>query len=621
MLRFSDLALRRGPLLLFSGATFQIHPTQKVGLVGRNGTGKSSLMALIRGEIGPDAGEFDRPPGWVIAHVRQDTPALDMSALDYVLDGDPEYRRVEAALARAEPEQQAALHDAMHAIDGYTAVTRASELLYGLGFAHSDSARKVAEFSGGWRMRLNLAQALMCRSDLLLLDEPTNHLDLDAVLWLEAWLKRYPGTLILISHDRDILDAVTSQTLHLDNGKAVLFQGSYSDFERKRAEQLAQEQQMRERIITERARLQGFIDRFKAKASKARQAQSRVKALARLGEIAPLRVDSPYRFSFPSAEGAPDPLLVLDDCSVGYAQRPLLANVKLRIAPGQRIGLLGRNGAGKSTLIKLITGRLPALSGERRINGDIRIALFAQHQVDELDPAASPQQILQRIRATASDQEIRNFLGAFGFAGDRATEPCGPRSGGEKARLALAALAFTEPHVMLLDEPTNHLDMDMRSALEDALQAYAGAIVLVSHDRELLRNLCDEFLLVDNGRVSPFDGDLEDYVAWLASNRTRANGSKEEAKAAPAGLSAAQKRSQLQPLRNELKRIEQRMGSESQRFREIEDRLADTAIYDGSNAAELQKLLAEQEDLARRIAESEHRWFECQSRIEEIEAP
>ena len=516
MLRFDNINLRRGSRLLLNGANFIVHPGWRVGLTGRNGSGKSSLLALVAGEITPDSGVFARPRDWLLAFVRQQADVPRHSALDHVLDGDAEFRQLEGELAQAESahdaSRQAGLHDRLHAIGGYAARSRAGALLHGLGFATGDGTRPFADFSGGWRMRLDLAQALMCRSDLLLLDEPTNHLDLDAVLWLEEWLRRYAGTLVVVSHDREFLDRVVTHVLHIADGSAELSAGSVSANERRRAERLAQQQVAHERQQVERARLQRFVDRFKAKATKARQAQSRVKALERMTEIAAVRAESGIEFEFATPDALPDPLLTLDEAAIGYGDRRVLERVRVSLRPGDRIGLLGANGAGKSTLIKTIAGTLATLQGRRIENRGLAIGYFAQHQIEQLDPGATPVQHLLRLSPGLGEQAARTFLGTFGFSGERALAAVRPFSGGEKARLALALIVFGRPNLLLLDEPTNHLDIDTREALAEALQDFAGAVVLVAHDRGLLRAVCDDYLLVAAARVQPYDGDLDDYA-------------------------------------------------------------------------------------------------------------
>ena len=517
MLNIQGLTVARGSRTLIGGAQAQLFPGQKAGLIGSNGCGKSSLFALLRGELQAEAGEAAMPPAWVVAHVAQETPALDCTALDYALDGDREYRSIQQALeVEQDGNELAELYQRFGEIDGYSAPARAQRLLAGLGFSQEASLRPVASFSGGWRMRLNLAQALMCRSDLLLLDEPTNHLDLDAVLWLETYLREWPGTVLVIAHDRDFLDAVVDQVWHVDAGKLTVYSGNFSRFERTRAEQLANQQSLYERQQRAVAHLQSYIDRFRAKATKARQAQSRIKALERLELVAAVRADQDFDFSFPLPSGSPSPLLVLDRCAAGYGDKVVLSNITLTLMPGARIGLLGRNGAGKSTLVKLLTGEAPPLAGERIEGRGLQVGYFAQHQLESLDGEASPLLHLRRIDGRAREQQLRDFLGGFRFSGERVDQAVDGLSGGERARLALALICWTRPNLLILDEPTNHLDMSMRDALTFALQEYEGAVVLVSHDRQLVRSSVEDLFLVEDGEVSVFDGDLDDYAARLA---------------------------------------------------------------------------------------------------------
>ncbi len=517
MIQLRNLTLARGGEPLIEGAGLQIHPGWKVGLTGANGCGKSSFFALMRGELHAEAGDLEMPAAWAIAHVSQETPALPDAALEFTLDGDDELRGVERRLTLAEAahdgEQIALLHGRLQEIGGYAAKARAAELLHGLGFTDADFARPVADFSGGWRVRLNLARALMARSDLLLLDEPTNHLDLDAVLWLEGWLKSYPGTLIMISHDRDFLDAVVGNILHIEGRCMSLYTGNYSACERARAARLAGQQAMFAKQQREIAHLHAYIDRFRAQATKARQAQSRLKALARMEEIAPAHVDTPFSFRFAEPAGISDPLLQLDQAAAGYGGTPVLERLALTLRPGGRVGLLGRNGAGKSTLVKLLAGELRPMSGERREGRNLVVGYFAQHQVEQLRPDESPLQHLMRAEPASREQELRDYLGGFDFRGDVVMAPRGRFSGGEKARLVLALLIRTRPNLLLLDEPTNHLDLEMREALTLALQETDAAVVVVSHDRHLLRTTCDELWLVADGQATPFDGDLDDYAA------------------------------------------------------------------------------------------------------------
>jgi ATP-binding cassette, subfamily F, member 3 len=628
MLRLTELTLRRGPRILFQGADFAAHPGWRVGLTGANGTGKSSLFALVRGELSPDQGSCTLPGEWVIASVAQETPAVDRSALDYAMDGDAELRALQAELAEAEAggdgTRMGVLHARLDAIDAYRAESRAGRLLHGLGFADADLARPVSAFSGGWRMRLNLARALMCRSDLLLLDEPTNHLDLDAVLWLEQWLAAYPGTLMLISHDRAFLDAVVDHVAHIEHGAITLYAGNYSDFERQRAEALAQQQAFYERQQREIAHMERFIARFKAKATKARQAQSRVKALERMTRVAPAHVDSPFHFSFPPPARLPNPLLQLERVAAGYGDQAVLEGVQLALRPGDRVGLLGPNGAGKSTLIRVLAGEHAPLAGKREPAPDLAVGYFAQHQLEQLDAEATPLLHLLRLSPRATEQSLRDFLGGFGFAGDSALAPVAPFSGGEKARLVLAMLVYQRPNLLLLDEPTNHLDLEMRLALELALQDYEGALVVVSHDRHLLESVCDDLWLVADGRATPFDGDLEDYRQWLARQDRSARQVPAPA-TSPAGPAAdrraqrreaAEARQRMKPLRDACARLEKRHGELEAEKARIEARLADPAVYADAGKAELQDLLARQGALARQLEEVETQWMEAVQKLE-----
>ena len=626
MLRFDSVALRRGPKLLFSEASLQLHAGWHIGVAGRNGSGKTSLFALISGELSPDHGDFARPRDWVLAHVRQETPALSRSALDYVLDGDVGYRQTEADLADAEAHHDvgriAAAHDHMAAIGGYAAPARAAELLHGLGFAPADGARTVAEFSGGWRMRLNLAQALMCRSDLLLLDEPTNHLDLDAVVWLEGWLRRYAGTLLLISHDREFLDNVVDHVLNIAEQRVELFAGTLSGFERKRAERLVQQRIAIDRQQRERAHLQSFIDRFKAKASKARQAQSRVKALERMVDLAPVFAESSIRFTFQAPDALPHPMLALDETQAGYGDRRVLDSVKLSLAPGDRIALLGANGAGKSTLIKLLAGTLAPMGGERIEAKGLRIGYFAQHQLEQLDPYGTPVDHLKRLDPLLGEQSARDFLGGFGFNGDRALEPVAPFSGGEKARLCLALTVYQRPNLLLLDEPTNHLDLDMREALTEALNDFEGALVLVAHDRALIRACCDTLLFVGAGRVQDYDGDLDDYARLVLKASAE-----EQPAAAPATASRrdarrerAEQRAKLAPLRQEVQRIEKRMKDLGEKKSAADAALADPALYTDAQRGRVAELTRQAGQFAQEIAQLEEAWLAAQDALEQAEA-
>ena len=628
MLNFKDLSLRRGPRELLHDVNGTIHQGQKVGITGANGTGKSSLFALIRNELQADTGEFSLPPKTVIAHVAQETPAVDSTALDYVMDGDIEMRTLEKEIALAEQEnageRQATLYMQMDAIDGYRAKSRASVLMHGLGFTTEQESNPVQSFSGGWRMRLNLAQALMCRSDLLLLDEPTNHLDLEAVIWLEDWLRSYQGTLLLISHDRDFLDKIATRIAHIEQAELTFYTGNYTAFEKRRAEKLANQQSAYEKQQREMAHMQDFVRRFKAKASKARQAQSRVKALERMELIAQAHVDSPFDFEFKQPDKMPDMLIKLDKIGAGYDDKRLLDNVKLLISAGDRIGLLGHNGAGKSTLIKLLAGELGLQAGERSDAKDLKVGYFAQHQLEQLDGNASPLLHLQRLDPRATEQSLRNFLGGFAFNGDLATSAVAPMSGGEKARLVLAILVYQKPNLLLLDEPTNHLDLEMRHALSVALQDYVGAMVIVSHDRHLLRTVTDTLLLVDSGKVTPFDGDLEDYRQWVkdslkqntdddAPDTNSANNKKQQRQ------DAAEKRKLLQPLRNKIKTLDKKIEKLNKEKTDIENKLADNSIYDDSNKQQLKTLLEQQVKVTQSLAEVEEDWLLISEEMEALQ--
>ncbi len=630
MIRLSNLTLQRGPQRLLDGAEMTLHTGHKAGLIGANGAGKSSLFALLRGELSPDGGDCHLPADWRIAHMRQEVDTLDRVAVDYVLDGDVRLRRVQAALAEAEQAHDgtalARLHSELDSADGYTADARARKLLAGLGFTNEQMDRRVGDFSGGWRMRLNLAQALMCPSDLLLLDEPTNHLDLDAILWLEDWLKGYPGTLLLISHDRDFLDAVVDHVLHVEQRKLNLYKGGYSAFERTRAERLAQQQQAYEKQQAQRAHMEKYIARFKAQATKARQAQSRIKALERMEELSAAHVDSPFDFVFRESQKISSPLLSLSEGRLGYGDKAILEKVKLQLAPGARIGLLGPNGAGKSTLIKNLAGELEPLSGRLVRGENLAVGYFAQHQLDSLDDKASPLLHLQRIAPTEREQTLRDFLGGFDFHGDRVDEPVVNFSGGEKARLALSLIAWERPNLLLLDEPTNHLDLEMRLALTMALQEFAGAVVVVSHDRHLLKSTTDDFLLVADGKVEPFDGDLDDYSRWLVEYRQRnapvssavTNPDKTDKKATR--QAAAALRQQLAPHKKTADKLEAELNQVHAQLAEIETALGDGGLYEAARKDELRELLARQTALKQREGDLEDAWMQALETLETMQA-
>ncbi len=624
MLNFKNIALRRGARELFANSSFTIHKGQKVGFTGANGAGKSSLFALVKNELHLDEGDFSMPPNLEIAHVAQETPAVSSSAIDYVIDGDQELRRLQDQLIIAEKTdnglKQAELHAALDTIGGYTAPARASRLMSGLGFTADQEHNAVSSFSGGWRMRLNLAQALMCRSDVLLLDEPTNHLDLDAVIWLQDWLCKYPGTLLLISHDRDFLDTITDHIVHIEQNKAELYTGNYSAFEKMRAEKLAQQQSAYQKQQREIAHIQSFVDRFKAQATKARQAQSRIKAVERMELIAMAHVDSPFDFSFAKPGKMPNPLLTLDKVDIGYGATSVIEQAGLSISQGDRIGLLGPNGAGKSSLIKVLAGEMLPLSGKRQEAEALKIGYFAQHQLEQLQLDESPLSHLQKIDKQATEKDLRNFLGGFDFHGDKVLDAVKPFSGGEKARLVLALLVYQNPNLLLLDEPTNHLDLEMRHALSVALQDYQGAIVVVSHDRHLLRSVTDQLLLVAGGKVQTFDGDLDDYRLWLAEQKK--GDEKAIIEIAPTVSRKdqrkldAERRQKHKPLFDALKKAEIAVEKYHNEQRQLEHQLADPAIYAESEKARLKHTLERKVQVDKALDDAEMAWMEAEENIE-----
>jgi ATP-binding cassette subfamily F protein 3 len=618
VIRFTNLSLIRGTKVLLEGADAVLNPGDRIGLVGANGSGKSSLFAVLRGELHADKGDAEFPPQWRVAHVAQETPALDRPAVEYAIDGDTALRRLEARLAEAEAADDGHLigeiYSALTDADAYTVRSRAEQLLVGLGFRHDELEKPVSSFSGGWRMRLNLAQALMCPSDLLLLDEPTNHLDLDAILWVEEWLKRYRGTLLVVSHDRDFLDGVVNVILHIDQKKLRRYAGNYSDFEVQRAQSVVLAASQREKQERERAHLQSFIDRFKAKATKARQAQSRMKMLAKMEDLAPLHVAAPFSFEFREPLKAPNPLLVLEDADAGYADRTVLRGINFSLQSEQRYGLLGINGAGKSTLIKTIAGELEPLKGTALFNKGLVIGYFAQHQVEMLRDDQSPLWHLAQVARGAREQELRNFLGGFNFPGEMALGPIANFSGGEKARLALALIVWQRPNLLLLDEPTNHLDLETREALTVALAQFEGTLVLVSHDRHLLRATTDQFLIVADGRLQAFDGDLEDYKDWLLKSK--------QEKPVPAPVAPPRKAAPVLAVANRkslearLKRLEEMIGRLQGRKSDIEARLADASLYQPEAREVLQALLADQAYVGRELSQLEDEWLQKQAALE-----
>ena len=610
----NGLALRRSSDLLFEAVDMKVYPGQKLGVTGANGCGKSSLFALIRGELSADQGDLTLPSAWAVASVAQETRLSERVAIEHVIDGDEELRRVQAKLQQAEADADAMsianCHERLQDIDGYQANSRAAKLLAGLGFSEADMQRPLNNFSGGWIMRLNLARALMCRSDLLLLDEPTNHLDLDAVIWLEQWLKRYQGTLLLISHDRDFLDAVVTDIAHIENLHIDLYHGNYSDFELQRAERLAQQQAAYQKQQQSIAHMQSYIDRFRAKATKARQAQSRIKALEKMQLIAPAHVDSPFRFEFRPARSLPTSLLKLDKASTGYGELEILAGIEFSLIPGERIGLLGLNGAGKSTFIKLLAGELPVFRGEMTRARDLQVGYFAQHQVEQLDLEASALLTMQRLDAKLSEREIRSYLGGFNFRGDKVLQPVKTFSGGQKARLVLALLIWQRPNLILLDEPTNHLDLEMRLALNQALQGFDGSVILVSHDRHLLRSVCDDLWLIDGGALQRFDGDLDAYPEWLARRKSNPPDTART-------LSAPLDRRALKAQQNRLKKIERELEALNATRDNLEQQLGDSAIYADENRDSLKASLAAQAENRKLLEQAEEEWLQLSEAIEQ----
>jgi ATP-binding cassette subfamily F protein 3 len=662
MIRFQQVSLMRGIKPLLDNVDVTLNPGDKIGLIGANGAGKSSLFGLLRGELHADLGSIDFPAKWRMAYVAQETPALDRPALEYAIDGDVTLRRLEDELAflESEPESSAngiligELYSALADADAYTVRSRGEQLLTGLGFTMEQMQQPVASFSGGWRMRLNLAQALMCPSDLLLLDEPTNHLDLDAIIWLEDWLKRYTGTLIIISHDRDFLDGVVNVIVHIDERKLKRYSGNYSSFERQRSAQMILAQGTMEKQARQRAHLESFINRFKAQASKARQAQSRMKALAKMEELAPLRAAAEFSFEFREPANAPNPLLVMENVNAGYKienehdhsvlEKTIVSDINFSLQIGQRIGLLGVNGAGKSTLIKTIAGELTPLAGDSQFGKGLAIGYFAQHQVEMLRHEESPLWHLAHIAPTVREQELRNFLGSFNFNGAMVTSKIAPFSGGEKARLALALIVWQRPNLLLLDEPTNHLDLETREALTMALAQFEGTLVVVSHDRHLLRATTDQFIIVADGKLQPFDGDLDDYRDWLfktkLATKTNAIGAPLPAVAAKATSAIApttvtptadkreQKRvdaeerqklaARKKPIESKLKKLEEQIAKRNAQKTVVDTRLAEPEMYDQANKKELKTLLTDQAFYAKELEQLEAEWIEQQEALEQV---
>lgn len=686
MIEFKDVGVRRDGRELFAGASFQLHPGHKVGLTGNNGTGKSTLFALLLTQMGTgdtevtlDRGEVSIPDSWQVAHMAQEVGASTQTAIDYVLSGDEQWYEINAALndlSSVSDDQIGVLHQQFDEIDGYRTPTKAAQIMAGLGFKTSQHELPVEGFSGGWRMRLNLAKTLMSRADLMLLDEPTNHLDLDAILWLETWINAYTGLVIVISHDQAFLDATVGHILHVEQQKITLYTGNYQQFIRTRHERMAQQQQAFEKQQATKAHLDDFIRRFRAKASKAKQAQSRIKQLERMAELSPMMADNPFSFRFYEPANMSSPLIEMSNADIGYSETPLLHNANVQVTPDTRLGLLGMNGAGKSTLIKALVGEIGILSGSYRVSDTLKLGYFNQHQMDTLDAAATPMQMLRRLAGKTSDAELRSFLGSFDFRGDRIDTASELFSGGERARLTLALIVWQRPNVLVLDEPTNHLDLQMRQALTIALQGFKGAVVLVSHDRELIANVCDELFLVHDGQIDEFDGDISDYGKWLAEKRKQENASDKntgkkknkkdnkksvsretdtgsansqitkpstsqsgnqvssKASTAPASNKAAQpliskeeqrklaaeQRKLTAPIRREIENTEKALAKIDEKLASLETSLADTELYEESRKADLLLLLDEQTALRQRHSDNEDKLLLAMTNLEEMEA-
>jgi ATP-binding cassette subfamily F protein 3 len=634
MISLNNARLMRGEHVLLEGASLTLHKGQKAGIIGRNGSGKTSMFACLTGQIGLDAGDIQMPEDLRCAWMKQETAGSARSAIDHVIDGDERFRDIEAQLQKAEDDHDghaiARLHAELDKIDGYSITVRAEQLLAGLGFSTETFANPVSSFSGGWRVRLNLAAALMAPSDLLLLDEPTNHLDLEATIWLEQWLIRYPGTLMLISHDRSFLDKVIDHVISFEYKNLFLYRGNFTSYEIQRAERMAQQQAALEKQQRRKAEIEDFVRRFRAKASKARQAQSRLKELQRMQDIAPAHIDSPFRFEFFVPEKSSDDLMSIKKAEVGFTE-PLIKNVSLKLHGDSRIGLLGFNGAGKSTLLKTIASQLTFLTGDIVSSKHLKVGYFAQHQVDVMDMQASPMLMMQRLDPKVREQEVRNFLGGFDFRGDRVSEPIHNFSGGEKARLALALIVWQKPNLLLLDEPTNHLDLEMRHALTVALQGFEGALVLVSHDRHLMSNTVDEFYTVHRGQLSAFDGDLDDYARWLQDpDGLRNTSTGKDIKPANTQTTvatvdkkdqrkqAAAQREQLAPLRREIRTLEQKMEKLGAELAALEDKLGDATLYEDKRRNDLTELLRQQGYCKAELNQCEENWLLKSTELESL---
>ncbi|MCL4104436.1 UNVERIFIED_CONTAM: hypothetical protein GTU68_047398 [Idotea baltica] len=627
MIILKDISLRRGTKILLQGANVTIRPGQRLALIGANGCGKSSLFSFLMGQLGADNGEIVGMNNLRISHMAQEVMATDIAAGEYVLRGDKQLADLRQQLRELESKGDfsaaANVHTALEDIDGYSAERRVERLLQGLGFAANAASRPVSDFSGGWRIRLSLARALMTPSDLLLLDEPTNHLDLDATLWLQQWLQQYSGTLVMVSHDRDFIDATCQRILHFEQQQLNAYTGNYSGFELLRAERLANQQATYEKQQRRVNEINDFVRRFRYKATKAKQAQSRLKELERMESVAPAHIDSPFDFSFPPPDKSSDPLLRLDRASLGYGDSAVLTKVDIQLRPGSRCGLLGKNGAGKSTLLKTLIGELPLLAGDRTAGEHCHIGYFDQQQLETLDLAASPALHLQRLNPRATDQQILNFLGGFNFRGDAAKDAIAPFSGGEKARLALAMVVWQRPNLLVLDEPTNHLDLEMRHAMEMALQSYEGAVILVSHDRHMLRNTVDDLLLVHDGRVEQYSDDLEAYESWVIksySAPSQDSAAKGDDSRKEKRQNTAAHRQKLRPLQRSIEKTEKQMEKTENELSKIQAQLADTDIYAGDRKLDLAELLKQEGEVKARAEQLEESWFSQQQELESLQS-
>lgn len=640
MLRLLNLALMRGTRLLYAHANLIASPGERIGLVGPNGCGKSTLFAAILGDLAPEDGELETPPHERIAHVAQSFTVEDISCIDCVLSGHAPLMNAKAALERAEASGDemalAAAHSELAEVNEGAVVAQAKAILAGLGFAEADSCRKVHDFSGGWRNRIQLARALMRPADLLLLDEPTNHLDIDSLIWLENWLRRVEATVIIISHDREFLDRAVNTIWSIEDGAICRYAGNYSQFELARIEKLRAQESARRAYETQAAHLTSFIERFRAKATKARQAQSRIKMLEKLQAVEPVRAKREWRFNFLKPLRLPEHLVDGENLKIGYGDKVVLSGVSFSIRSGERIGILGVNGAGKSTLVKAIVGELTPMSGELRRGQGLEIGYFAQHQLDQLRMDETPLEHLRHLAPDAREQELRDFLGTYRFSGDFAEAKVAPMSGGEKARLALALIAWKKPNLLVLDEPTNHLDMETREALTMALSTYEGAVLLVSHDRHLLRAVTDELWLVHEGRKEVFEGDLDDYAKIVLDHRrvtaAEARAEHQADKAArneaqpvnnkEARRLAAQERARIaelrKPLKKELEKVEREMNALSEKLKALDTQLADSAFYNGADQGKVAQTLREHGELAPKVEALEMHWLELSEKIEAL---